>query len=72
MVYVVDDGQVGRWRAALNPDAWCRGCRQSVCGCPDVIYQGLLDPVEGGGETDRPAFTPVLSPFHAAEIRRGQ
>lgn len=63
--YIIDNGQAGTWRAALNPNARCAGCGQSICPCPDLVYQGLLNPSKGGADSDARAFTPVSLSLHS-------
>lgn len=43
MIGPIDDGSpAGSWRAALAPNAACKGCGHTVCDHPDAVYQGVV------------------------------
>jgi hypothetical protein len=48
---IIDDGagSPGAWRAAIEPNACCKGCGQVVCGHPDAVYQGIVPLRSVGG-----------------------
>lgn len=45
---MIDDASAaGAWRAALEPDASCAACGQSVCPHSDPEYLGIVPAREG-------------------------
>ncbi len=49
----------GSYRSALNPAASCKACAQSVCGCEDLVYAGVVPPLTPNDAADA---TPAASP----------
>lgn len=69
---MIDDfSPPGSYRAALAPNAYCAGCRQSVCDCPDPIYAGIVPPLNGRRQHDAGALDARVSSFHNERGSRG-
>ena len=71
---VIDtESPAGSWRAAIDPNASCAKCCQSVCGCPDLEYAGLVPSLDGSRRRLAGGSEPAVFPFHCnLNSREGQ